>query len=265
VDRATADDVLKERRRPAGWPAAVSAALLLFFTPIAEAANLRVSAAASLTDVLHELGEVYQKESGDTLLFNFGASSTLARQLVEGAPGDVFISADELKMDQLQQHGLIDKKSRRSILSNTLVIIVPSDSNLKIASPKDLADPAIRNVAIAEPQSVPAGIYAKEYLRKLGVWTRITYKIIPTDNVRAALAAVESGNVETGIVYKTDAMISKVVRVAYEVPEAEGPNISYPAAVLADSRQKAAAQRFLDFLTSEKAKAMFRKYGFLVK
>lgn len=241
------------------------AVMLLLLAPTLHAANVRVSAAASLTDVLHELGDVYQKDTGDTVLFNFGASSTLARQIVEGAPGDVFISADELKMDQLQQRGLIDKKSRRSILSNTLVIIVPSDSNLKIASPKNLADPAIRNVAVAEPQSVPAGIYAKEYLRKLGVWPKITYKIIPTDNVRATLAAVESGNVETGIVYKTDAMISKLVRVAYEIPVAEGPNISYPAAVLADSRQKAAAQRFLDFLTSEKAKALFRKYGFLIK
>lgn len=240
-------------------------ALSLLATMPAHAANLRVSAAASLTDVMHELGDVYQKDTGDTLLFNFGASSTLARQIIEGAPADVFISADELKMDQLAVRGLVIKKSRRSILSNTLVIIVPSDSNLKINSPRDLADPAIRNVAVAEPQTVPAGIYAKEYLRKLGVWSKITSKIIPTDNVRATLAAVESGNVETGIVYKTDALISKVVRIAYDVPAAEGPEISYPAAVVAESRNKAAAQQFLDFLSSEKAKALFRKYGFLVK
>lgn len=240
-------------------------ALALSAAATAHAANVRVSAAASLTDVLREIGDVYQKDSGDALLFNFGASSTLSRQIIEGAPTDVFISADELKMDQLAVRGLIIKQSRRSILSNTLVIIVPSDSNLKIASPKDLADPAIRNVAVAEPQTVPAGIYAKEYLRKLGVWSKITSKIIPTDNVRATLAAVESGNVETGIVYKTDALISKVVRIAYDVPAAEGPEISYPAAVVADSRQKAAAQQFLDFLSSEKAKTLFRKYGFLVK
>ena len=240
-------------------------ALILLTAAAAQAANIRVSAAASLTDVLREIGDVYQKQTGDALLFNFGASSTLARQIMEGAPADVFISADEPKMDQLQQRGLIINKSRRSILSNTLVIIVPSDSNLRIASPKDLADPAIRNVAVAEPQSVPAGIYAKEYLRKLGVWSKITGKIIPTDNVRATLAAVESGNVETGIVYKTDALISKVVRIAYDVPASEGPEIAYPAAVLADSRQKAAAQRFLDFLSSDAAKTLFRKYGFLVK
>ncbi len=199
------------------------------------------------------------------ILFNFGASSTLARQIQEGAPADLFISADELKMDQLQQRGLVVKKSRRSILSNTLVIIVPSDSRLKINSPNDLLDPAIRNIAVAEPQTVPAGIYAKEYLRKLKIWDKITYKLIPTDNVRAALAAVESGNVETGFVYKTDALISRVVRIAYEIPVNEGPDISYPAAVLADSRQQAAAQRFLDYLQSPPAQAIFRKYGFLLK
>lgn len=238
---------------------------LLLASHSAFAANVRVSAAASLTDVLQEIAPLYEKQTGDGILFNFGASSMLARQIQEGAPADLFISADELKMDQLQQRGLIVKKSRRSILSNTLVIIVPGDSRLKIASPADLTDPAIRNIAVAEPQTVPAGIYAKAYLRKLRIWDRITHKIIPTDNVRAALAAVESGNAETGIVYKTDALISRAVRVAYEVPAAAGPEISYPAAVVADSRQKEAAQRFLDYLQSPPAQSLFRKYGFLLK
>lgn len=232
---------------------------------LAFAANVRVSAAASLTDVLQEIAPAYEKQSGDGIIFNFGSSSMLARQIDEGAPADLFISADELKMDQLQQRGLIVKKSRRSILSNTLVIIVPGDSRLKITSPMDLADDGIRNVAVAEPQSVPAGIYAKQYLRKLRVWDRITYKVIPLDNVRAALAAVESGNAETGIVYKTDALSSRAVRIAYEVPRSEGPAISYPAAVVAESSQQAAAQRFLDYLQSPPAQALFRKYGFLLQ
>src|SRR4029077_6557913 len=123
----------------------------------------------------------------------------------------------------------------------------------------------IRHVAVAEPQSVPAGIYAKEYLEKLHVWDRITDKLVPTENVRAALAAVESGNAETGIVYKTDALISKGVRVAYEVPAREGPDISYPSAVLASSKDQAAAQRFLDYLQSPPAQEIFRRYGFLLK
>jgi len=239
--------------------------LLAVWPALVPAATLRVSAAASLTDVLREMTPAYERRTGDAILFNFGASSMLARQIQEGAPADLFISADELKMDQLQQRGLIVRKSRRSILSNTLVIIVPSDSRLKITSPADLANPAIRNIAVAEPQTVPAGIYAKQYLRKLRIWDRIAGKIVPTDNVRAALAAVESANAETGIVYKTDALISRAVRIAYEVPQSVGPKISYPAAVLAESTQPEAAQRFLDYLQSPAAQEVFRKYGFRVQ
>ena len=188
----------------------------------------------------------------------------LVRQIQEGAPADLFISADELKMDQLAQRGLIVKKSRVNILSNTLVIVVPSDSALKIASATDLAGPSIRHVAVAEPQTVPAGIYAKEYLRKIKVWDRIADKLIPTDNVRAALAAVESGDVETGIVYRTDALISHAVKIAYEIPRGEGPKIVYPAAVLTGSTQRPAAQKFLSSLRSEPARAVFRRFGFLL-
>ena len=234
-------------------------------TQTAMAANLRVSAASSLTDALHDVARIYERETHDTLLFDFGASSTLARQIAEGAPSDVFFSADELKMDQLQQRGYIVKASRRSILSNTLVIIVPGDSNLKIKATADLAGGAISTIAVAEPQSVPAGIYAKEYLRAQHLWDRIKDKVIPTENVRAALAAVESGNVQTGIVYRTDALISHAVRIAFEVPVSEGPKISYPAAIVADSKQKAAAQKFIDFLLSPPAREVFRKYGFIVK
>jgi len=167
------------------------ALLMILIAAGVSAAPLRVSAAASLSDVLHEIVSHYDQP----VLFNFGASSMLARQIQEGAPAGVFISADELQMDQLAQRGLIVKKSRVDLLSNTLVIVVPSDSALEIKSAKDLAGPSIRNVAVAEPQTVPAGIYAKEYLRRIKVWDRIA-RLIPTDNVRSALAAVESGNVD---------------------------------------------------------------------
>ncbi len=242
--------------------------LLCGFALIAQtamAANLRVSAASSLTDALHDIARIYERDTHDTILFDFGASSTLARQIAEGAPSDVFFSADELRMDQLQQRGYIVKASRRSILSNTLVIIVPSDSNLKIKGVADLAGNAISNIAVAEPQSVPAGIYAREYLRAQHVWDRIKGKVIPTENVRAALAAVESGNVQTGIVYRTDALLSRAVRIALEVPASEGPKISYPAAIVGDSKQKAEAQKFIDFLLSPSAQEVFRKYGFIIK
>lgn len=240
-------------------------ALALLFPCLASAATLRVSAATSLTDVLQAMASVYQTQTGDTVVFNFGASSLLVRQIQEGAPADLFISADEQKMDQLQHAHLIVAGSRRSILSNTLVIVIPSDSRLTLASPADLAGRSVRNIALAETQAVPAGIYAKQYLRKLGIWGKVVGKVIPMDNVRSALAAVESGNADAGIVYKTDALISKGVRVAYDVPLSEGPDISYPAAVVSDSKQQPAAQRLLDFLQSPPAQEIFKKYGFLVK
>ena len=159
-------------------------------------------------------------------------------------------------MDQLQQRGLIVKKSRVDILSNTLAIVVPVDSRLKLSSARDLA--GLRRsarIAVAEPQSVPAGIYAKAYLRKLKVWDRITDKLVPTDNVRSALAAVESGNVEAGIVYKTDALISHAVRIALEIREKKGRRSCVWRRSSPIRNQKAAAQKFLDYLRSEAGQA----------
>jgi len=228
----------------------------------ASAADLQVFAAASLADVLKEIAPEYEKATGDKLVLNLGASSTLARQIQAGAPADLFLSADEAKMDGLEREKLLLPGTRRSVLSNTLVVVVPADSGLKISGPADLA--AVRALALAEPKSVPAGIYAREYLRKKGLWDRIASRVVPTENVRAALAAVESGNVDAGIVYKTDAGISKKVKIAYEVPRAESPRISYPFAVLAASGRKEAARKLLDYLHSPSALAVFRKHGFLI-
>lgn len=229
-----------------------------------QAAELNVFAAASLTDALQEIAAAYEKERGDRIVLNLGASSTLARQIQEGAPADLFLSADEEKMDGLEKKKLLLPGTRRSVLSNTLVVVVPDDSGLRITGPKDLAAPSVRALALAEPQSVPAGIYAREYLRKAGVWSQVSGRVVPTENVRAALAAVASGNVDAGIVYKTDARIAKRVRVVYEVPRAQGPAISYPFAVLAGSRRSEAARKLLAYLTSPKAAAVFRKHGFLI-
>jgi len=236
--------------------------LSILATP-ARAADLTVFAAASLTDALEEIGAAYEKAGGGKVALNLGASSTLARQIQEGAPADLFLSADEEKMDALDKKGLILAGTRRSVLSNTLVIVVPGDGAAKIAAPKDLA--GVRTLALAEPQSVPAGIYAREYLTRLGLWDKLAGKVIPTENVRAALAAVEAGNADAAIVYKTDAGISIKVEVAYEVPLAEGPKISYPFAVVAESKQKESAKRFLAYLESEPALAVFKKYGFLIR
>ena len=225
-------------------------------------AELNVFAAASLSDALREISRTYESSSGDKLRFNLGASSILALQIKQGAPADVFFSADEAKMDDLAKAGLVASDTRRSLLSNTLVIVVNVDAGAVIHRPVDLAGDSIARIALAEPQTVPAGIYAKQYLEKEGLWEKIIGKVLPTENVRACLAAVESGNADAGIVYRTDAMISKKVKVAYEITNAEGPRISYPIAVMKDSKNTDAARRFVAYLESAEARAIFAKYGF---
>jgi molybdate transport system substrate-binding protein len=229
------------------------------------AGEVTVFAAASLSDALREIAAAYEKTTGDTVRLNLGASSILARQIKEGAPADLFFSADEAKMDDLAQAGLIDPTTRRSLLSNSLVIVVAADSNLKLSSAQDLAKATVRRLALAEPETVPAGIYARVYLQKQGLWEAVVGKMVPTENVRAVLAAVESGNVDAGIVYKTDALISKKVRIAYEVPRGEGPRISYPLAMIKGGENPAGAARFLALLSSPAGKSVFAKYGFITE
>lgn len=229
------------------------------------AAEVTVFAAASLTDSLKEIAVVHEKQSGDKIIFNFGASSMLARQIEEGAPADIFFSADEARMDGLEKKGLILKATRKSRLSNSLVIVVAAERGAAIESPKDLATEKVKRLALAEPKTVPAGIYAKEYLQKENLWSAVEAKVIPTENVRAALAAVEAGNVEAGIVYKTDAASSKKVKVVYEVPLKNSPAISYPMAVVKEAKQVEAAKKFLEFLGSDDAAKLFEKFGFMIR
>jgi len=236
----------------------------LFAAGLVNAADLLVFAAASLTDSTKEIANDYTKQTGQKILFNFGASSTLARQIEEGAPADIFFSADEAKMDGLEKKGLILAGTRKSRLSNSLVIVVAADSSLQITSATNLTDVGIKRIALADPKSVPAGIYSKTYLEKTHLWTVVEPKVVPTDNVRAALAAVESGNVEAGMVYKTDAAISKHVKVACEISAHDGPKISYPMAVVKDSRQPEAAKALLDHFNSDAAGKIFERYGFIV-
>jgi molybdate transport system substrate-binding protein len=226
--------------------------------------EVQVYAAASLTDAMNEIGNQYQKGTGDQMIFNFAASSVLARQIEEGAPADIFFSADEAKMDSLQKKKLIVPETRRSLLSNSLVIVVPDDSKLKMESAKDLVK-VKGYIAIAEPKTVPAGIYAKKYLSKINIWSKVIDHLVPTENVRAALLAVELGNADAGIVYKTDAEISKKTKVALEVPVQEGPKISYPAAVVNTSKNIDAAKKALSYIESEAGLAVFKKYGFLIQ
>jgi molybdate transport system substrate-binding protein len=242
----------------------LSLGLVVLLTTALRAAELSVFAAASLSDAMKELASAYESKSEDKLLFNFAASNALARQIMEGAPADVFFSADEIQMEKLVNAGLIDASTRVDFLSNTLVIVVPKDGPAEL-NPAALTEPVIKRLALADPEGVPAGVYAREYLTKAGLWEAVKPKVVPTENVRAALAAVESGNVEAGIVYKTDANISKAVKIAYEVSAAEGPKISYPVAVVKGSKNADAAQRFVEFLKSEPVLAVFKKFGFIVR
>jgi molybdate transport system substrate-binding protein len=228
-----------------------------------QATEVHVFAAASLTEPLKQIAAAYEKQSQDKLVFNFGGSSTLARQIEEGAPADIFFSADEAKMDGLEKKGLIRKETRTSRLSNSLVIVVAAEKGAAIASPEDLAMDKVKRVALAEPRTVPAGIYAKEYLQAQKLWPAVEPKVIPTENVRAALAAVEAGNVDAGIVYKTDAAISKKVKVVFEIPVQDGPKISYPVALVNDAPHLEAARQFLAYLLGEEAGKVFSGQGFV--
>ncbi len=226
--------------------------------------EILVSAAASLNDALTEIGSAYQAKSTHRVKFNFGASSSLARQIEEGAPADIFFSADLAQMDNLDKKNLIEPGTRKNLLSNQLVIIVPSDSKLAIASPKDLLRSEVKKIALAEPSSVPVGVYTGKYLADEGLWDQVKPKIIPVQDVRATLASVESGNVEAGFVYKTDAAVSKKVKIAYEVAIEKGRKITYPVAVLRESKRKNAARDFMNYVQSSSAKDSFKKYGFVV-
>ena len=224
------------------------------------AEELFVSAAASLTDALKEIGAKFEKESNTKVVFNFGASSILARQIEEGAPADIFFSADEAQMNRIQNK--IAPATRCDLLTNVLVVIAGKDSAQKLSQLSDLAKPEVTRIGIADPRAVPAGVYAKQVLTQAKLWEKIEPKIAPTENVRATLAVVEAGNADAGFVYKTDAMISGKVRVALEIPSKFAPKIVYPAAIVADSRHQDEAQRFLAFLKTEEAGQIFRRSGF---
>jgi len=229
-------------------------------TRAAAAEELRVFAAASLADALGEIGRAWQAASGSSASFNFGASSDLSRQIRAGAPADLFVSADAAQMDALEREGLLRADSRGDLLSNTLVVVVPRSSTARVGAARDLL--AFRSLALADPQAAPAGVYARAWLERLGVWPELAPRVVPTLHVRAALAAVESENVEAGIVYRTDAAGSTRARVALEVPGAEGPRIVYPLAVLARSTNPDAGS-FASHLRSPAARAVFERLGFL--
>lgn len=242
----------------------IAALFLMTAPPAASADNIVVSAAASLTDALKEIGRMYQSKSKNRVTFVFASSSTLARQIEAGAPADVFFSADVQTLNALERNGRLEPGTRKQLLSNQLVIIVPADKPTLVNSPEDLLDPRVRRIALTEPSSVPAGVYTKAYLESLGLWDKVKPKVVPVLDVRATLASVESANVEAGLVYKTDAASSKRVKTVFEVPIGKGPKIIYPVAILKESKSKAAAKEFLNVMVSPSGADVFRRYGFVV-
>jgi molybdate transport system substrate-binding protein len=226
-------------------------------------ADVLVFAAASLTDVLGELGEQYRTRTGRRVTFSFAASSALARQIEAGARADLFISADQEWMDYLQERGLIAAGSRRDIAGNRLVLIAPADSAVQVGFGErvDLG-PALGTgrLALADPDIVPAGRYAKAALQRLGAWAGVENRLARAENVRVALAYVARGETPLGIVYETDARIEPRVRIVARLPEDTHPPIRYPAALTRTAGEKAAG--FLEFLGSAEARTVFDRYGF---
>lgn len=242
---------------------AVFLALSVFAALAVAAEGVTVFAAASLTNAFEEIGRAY-KEQGGTVKFSFASSSTLAKQIEQGAPADIFASADEQWMDYLAQKGAMETYTRASKLGNTLVLIAAPGGvgSIDIKPSFDLAG-ALKDgrLAVGDPAHVPAGKYAEQALRNLNVWTIAEPKLARADNVRAAMALVERGEAPLGIVYGTDAGVSDKVKVVGVFPATSHPTISYPFAITAN-RNTPEVVRFFHFLSSPQAQAIYKKYGF---
>ncbi len=230
----------------------------------AAAAPPLVLAAASLQESLNAAADAWARAGHERPVLSFAASSALARQIAAGAPADLFVSADIPWMDHVEQRGLVARGSRVALLTNQLVLIAPAGPTRPVAVRRGfpLAVALGRErLAMADPDSVPAGLYGKEALTKLGVWAAVAPKVARAENVRAALALVERGEAPYGIVYKTDALASAKVKIVGVFPAASHAPIVYPAAVLTTAKSPDAAP-FLRFLASRPTKAIFARYGF---
>ncbi len=237
---------------------------LVAASPFVAATDVTVFAAASLKEAMDAQGREFERATGNKVIVSYGASNALAKQIEAGAPADLFISADLDWMDHLAQRALIVTDTRVDLLLNTLVLIAPASSTagLEIGPGFGLAAAlGSDRLAMANTDSVPAGRYGKAALEKLGVWSSVERKVAAAENVRAALALVSRGEAPFGIVYRTDAMADKGVRVVDTFPRGSYPQIVYPAAVLAASKSRS-TRALLDYLRSAPAAAVWEKSGF---
>lgn len=225
--------------------------------------TLTISAAASLTDVMEEIKKLYEKNSVHRLVMNYGSSGALQQQIEQGAPADVFISAAQRQMNELEEKELIFSESRIDLLENAVVLIAPvSGRSNELTDFHSLTAASIGILAIGEPESVPAGRYAKEVLNSLGIWDTVEGKLVLAKDVRQVLTYVETGNADAGIVYMTDATSSNQVVVITAAPGRSHTPVTYPAAIILSTSAHEAAADFMTFLQSAAAKELFEISGF---
>lgn len=243
---------------------AVITIVTVFLAASAFAADLTVSAAISLKNAFEEIGKLYSQESKtEKIVFNFGASGDLKKQIEGGAPVDVFAPAAQKDMNDLAEKNLVVKDSRRNFASNSVVLIKPSTGKIPFTSFNDLTRPDVRKIAIGNPDSVPAGRYAKEVLERYALWTKIQEKTVLAENARQVLDYVARNEVDAGILYETDAMtVPGKVSIVIKAPADSHAPVIYPAAVVSGSANKESAKRFIELLSSEKGMEILNKYGF---
>ena len=243
------------------WSAGITLWAAISTPAAAQPPGLVVSVASSMHAALAEIAGLYRAATGVTVALNTGGSNTLARQIVEGAPVGLFLSADDVQMDVVERSGRIVPGTRTHLLTNELAVVVPPDGSPDFTLDR-LLDGRVSRLAMGEPSAVPAGVYGRRWLEAQKAWTRLAPKVVPFPTVRAVLSAVEAGRVEAGIVYRTDAIASRV-RVVARISPKEHPylDIAQPVAVIAGP-QEAGARRFLEFLKGAAARAVFTRHGF---
>ncbi|PSW05441.1 molybdate ABC transporter substrate-binding protein [Photobacterium lipolyticum] len=239
--------------------------LVISVAPTYASEKVTVFAAASLTNAITELAGLYKEKAGIDATLSFASSSTLARQIAQGAPADIYLSANNKWMDYVSQQQMIEPETRQSLLTNSLVLVAPksySDDKIEVSASWDLSQ-ALQGtrLAVGDPAHVPAGRYAKESLQTLGLWQQAEPLLARANNVRSALVLVERGEAMLGMVYKTDALISKQVKQVAEIPASSHQPIEYPIAIV-NAMSRPEVKDFYQFLQSEQALAVFTKYGF---
>ena len=251
--------------RPVKRVAAVVFLLLLATSGAAYAQEVTFSVAISMKEAVEELGRGFMAaRPGVTLRYNFGSSGELQKQIEAGAPVDLFVSAAQRQMDDLQAKGLIVAASRKVFARNVLTVIKPVDSKMDISKPADLLDARITRIVIGNPKTVPAGQYSEESLRALGLWDRVQPKLVFSENVRQALDYVSRGEVDAGFVYTTDAATrSREVKESFRPAEDTYRPVLYPVAVVAGTKHAAIAQAFVDLLMSRDGQSVLGRLGFL--